>query len=288
MIGAVLALLGGCSEEEPRREPAPEPATCEAGGALDRAVVIQSMWFGRAESGVSDGFDLDGTTTASCGIADFVAPDGATGIDNAFAYLLPALELTEAAAVESLVQAAIDSGELLITLELEGLDDPLDDPCVDLVLGRASGTPMIGTDGRILPGQTLDRNPDIPSVRIEDVAVVDGVFEAPFEITLPVTIFEIDLEFTLVDGRIRGQVFPDGSVVGAFGGGVDIDYLLSIALEENVDDDLHDILSTLLGAWADLAPDATGECTQVSITFGYRSTDVFFFDDDATSPATGG
>ena len=288
MIGAWWAFLVGCGADDARERPPRAPETCEAGGALDRAVVIQSLLFGRAEDGVSDGFDLDGTTDPTCGIADFVGPDGAGGIDNAFAYLLPALELTEAAAVESLVQAAIASGELMITLEIEGLDDPVDDPCVALVLGRASGTPMLGTDGRLLPGQTLDRDPTIPVVRIEDVAVVDGSFEAPFSITLPLTIFEVDLEFTLVDGRIRGQVLPDGSVVGAFGGGVDIDYLLTIAAEENVDASLHDILAALLGTWADLAPDDAGECTQVSITFEYQSTSVFYFDDLATSPAPAG
>jgi hypothetical protein len=262
--------------------------TCEAGGAFDHGLVIQTLRFQRAEDGVSDGFDLDGTTEAVCGITDYTDPEGASGIDNAFAYLLPALELTEAAAVESLVQFAIDSGELMITLELEGLDDPVDDDCVDLVLGRAAGAPMVGTDGRLLPGQTLDRDPAIEVLRIEDVAVVDGTFEAPFTITLPVTIFDVDLEFTLLDGRIRGTVAPDGTVTGVFGGGVDVDYLLSIALEENVDPGLHDILAALLGAWSDLAPDATGQCTQVSIHFVYTTTDVFFFDEGGGGRPTGG
>lgn len=275
---ALLPWLLGCGDD-PDHHPR-DAGTCDAGGDLDHAVVIDALLFGRElEDGVSDGFDLDGTTDAVCGIPDFAGPDGGEGIDNAFAYLLPALELTEAAAVESLVQAAIDSGALLVTFELEGLDDLVNDDCVDLVVGRAAGVPMVGTDGQLLPGQTLDRDPAIPPVRIEDVAVVDGTFEAPFSITLPVTIFEVDLEFTLLDGRIRGTIDPDGTVHGVFGGGVDIDYLLSIALEENVDSDLHDILAALLGTWSDLAPDGTGTCTQVSITFAYTTTALFFFED---------
>lgn len=284
----LLALFVACGSDpggHPRdRAPA---ATCGAGGAADRAVVVDTLRFGRSEGGVSPGFDLDGTEAAECGIADFSAPDGAPGVDNSFANLLPALELTEAAAVESLVQAAIDSGELMITLELEGLDDPVDDDCVTLVLGRAAGAPMLGTNGRLLPGQTLDRDLEVPALRIPDVRVVDGVFEAPFSIVLPVTIFEIDLAFELLDGRIRGTIEPDGTVHGEFGGGVDIDYLLQITLEENVDSGLHDILEALLTQWADLAPDGTGQCRQVSITFTYTSTEVFFFD-EATAPPAGG
>lgn len=266
------------------RPEAPPPPTCEAGGPLDHAVVVRTLTFGRAEAGVSDGFDLDGSAAAECGIPDFVGPGGEAGIDNSFANLLPALELTEAAAVESLVQAAIDSGELMITLEILGLDDLQNDDCIELVLGRAGGVPMVGTDGRLLPGQTLERT-DVPPVHIPGVALVDGTFEAPFEIVLPVTIFEVDLEFELVDGRIRGVVDPDGTVHGVFAGGVDIEYLLQIALEENVDSQLHGILSALLYTWADLAPGPTATCEQVSITFDYTSSEMFFFDD---APPAGG
>jgi hypothetical protein len=272
----------GCGDGDEGPKSGEGLATCEAGGAFDHVVAVQTLLFGREVEGVSDGFDLDdseSTGAVGCGITDFTSPDGASGVDNAFAYLLPALELTEAAAVESLVQAAIAAGDLMITLELEGLDDPVNDPCVDLVVGRATGVPMVGTDGRILPGQTLDRDLALPTVRIEGLEVVDGRFEAPFEIVLPVTIFEVALEFALVDGRIRGTIAPDGTVSGVFGGGVDIEYLLQIAEEENVDSGLAGILETLLGTWADLAPDETGECTQVSITFEYTSTQVFFYSD---------
>lgn len=276
----LLPLLLGCGDPD-GSEPGPvEAQECDAEGEA-RAVVIRRLWFVRQEGGVSDGFDLDGADGGpdGCGIADLAAPDGGAGVDNAFSYLLPALELTEAAAVESLVQQAIDGGSLLITVDLRELDDPSDDACVDLSLGRASGVPMLGTDGQLLPGQTLDRDPDAPGFLAEDAALAGGVLVSDFEITLPVTIFDVDLEFQMLDGRLRAELQPDGSVTGVFSGGVDVDYLLSIALEENVDRDLHGILEALLDAWADLAPDETGRCTRISIAFGYEAVPVFFFDE---------
>jgi hypothetical protein len=272
-----LALLG-C---EPDAPPAPS-LVCDGAGD-EQLVVIRQLRFQRQTDGLSDGFDLDGTVSTDggvdgCGIEDLVSPDGVDGVDNAFAYLLPALELTEAAAVESLVQATIDSGSLLISLELADLDDPTDDRCVDLAVGRAVGTPMIGTDGRMLTGQTFDPDPDFARFVVPETALVGGVFEAPLSLELPVSIFAVDLVFALPNGRIRGTLHEDGTVTGVFGGGVEIADLLAIAREENVDPGLHDVMASLLGAWADLAPGADGVCTEVSITFAFEAVPAFWYE----------
>jgi hypothetical protein len=269
-------LFWGCGEPPV----APETAECDGDGD-DRLVVVQRLLFVREIDGVSDGFDLDGEDTADgaadgCGIPDLAGPDGQDGVDNAFAYLLPALELTEAAAVEGLIQSTIDSGELLLSIELGEVDDPREDACVDLAVGRAVGVPMIGTDGRLLSGQTFDPA-DLPSFEVPEVALAGGVFEAPIEMALPISIFGIDLVFAMKDGRIRGELHEDGTMTGVFAGGVEIAYLLQIAAEENVDPGLHDIMAGLLGAWADLAPADDGECTQVSITFAFEAVPAFWY-----------
>lgn len=281
--GAFVALtavtLGGCAGRETAE--IVDPA-CD--GAGDHPMyVVRSLMFARQTDGVSEGFDLDGVTTdldgsTGCGIADLVDPNGAGGIDNAFAYLLPALELTEAAAVESLIQAAIESGALLIAIELGDVDDVVDDACVEMSVGRATGTPLIGTDGRLLSGQTFDPDPDVAPY-IAEGAIVDGVIESPIALTLPVTIFDVDLVFDLRDGRSRATLptEPGGALVGTLAGGIDVAYLLQVAQEENVDKGLHDIMEALLDAWADLAPDETGACTRISITFDFEAVPAFWY-----------
>ncbi|MEQ1503208.1 MAG: hypothetical protein ABMB14_13310 [Myxococcota bacterium] len=271
-----IAAVVGCGGPP---DEAADDGACDAAGD-ERLYVVQSLVFVRQEAGVSDGFDLDGAVGGpdGCGIADFTAPDGATGVDNAFAYVVPALELTEAAAVESLIQAAIESGELLIALDLTELDGETDDACVDLSIGRASGDVLIGGDGRLLGGQTFAPDADAPGFDAPDVALVDGVLESPLELVLPLQIFDVALEFALRDGRLRLALQPDGTATGLFAGGVDIAYLLQIAAEENVDAGLHDVMEALLDSWADLAPDETGACSRISITFSFVAVPAFWYD----------
>ncbi|MEQ1565924.1 MAG: hypothetical protein ABMA64_09830 [Myxococcota bacterium] len=259
----------------------PEPASvdpCDDRG--DRSLyVVQSLWFARGAGGVSEGFDLDGVDgpAGGCAVSDWVAPDGAAGIDNAFASLLPALELTEAAAVEGLIQTAIASGELLITVELSEVDDPADDACVDLAIGRALGPPILGTDGKVLSGSTFDPDPEIDPVVATDVPLAEGVFEMPVELSLPLQIFDVSLQFELLDGRFRGVMQPDGTLTGVFAGGVDTQAILAVTEEENVDSGLHDVVQALLDAWADLAPDGAGGCGQISMAFTFTAVPAFWY-----------
>lgn len=280
MIALFLAM--GCAGDE--GPTTPDLSVCDQEGDLDHTVVIDTLLFGRLAEGVSPGFDLDGVTSITngpdgCGVADLNDPDGAGGIDNGFGYLLPALELTEAAATEDLIQQTIDDGELLITFDLADLDDETRDGCIDVTVGRASGAPMLGTDGRLLSGQTLDRDTAFEPLVLEDIEVVDGVFEAPFEIEIPITIFDADIDFVLQDGRIRGRIADDGTVTGIFSGGVDTQDMLAVTEENNVDPALHDVLASLLDLWADLAPDGLGGCEQVSIVFEYTTARMFYFEE---------
>jgi hypothetical protein len=287
--GWLAMVLLGCTAKR-EAPPAGGPPEDPCVGGADELFVIRTLGFVRPEDAevssgdpaVCDGFDLDGLETAlgasdGCGIADFVGPDGTPGIDNAFAYLLPALELTEAAAVESLIQAAIENGSLLLTMELGGVSDPLDDACVDLTLGRALGPPLIGTDGLLLAGQTFAPDPDRPSLTVEGMALEGGVLEAPIDLTLPVTVFDVDLDFELLDGWMRVERGEDGILRGLFAGGVEIAYMLQVAQEENVDPALHGVLAALLGTWSDLAPDESGLCTQISITFSFEAVPAFWY-----------
>lgn len=261
-----LVLIAGCAIE------GPQDPSC---GSDEQVFVVQQMSFVRSEDGISEGFDLDGIVGDSCGVPDLASPGGGGGIDNAFSFLLPALELTEAAAVELLLQEAIDTGQLLLTLELSGLDDVADDACVGLQIGRAVGPPMLGTDGRLLWGQTLAADDTLPAFDAGQIPLQGGQLEAGAALSLPMEIFGVPLQLDLLGGRMRAVIEPDGAISGLFSGGVAVDYVLQVAREENVDPSLAGILETLLGQFADLAPDEQGACTQFSVGIAYRAVPAF-------------
>ena len=141
--------------------------------AESEVVVVRELTFLReVEDGVSSGFNLDGAVSdegdpEGCYRSDLVSPDGTPGIDNAFSNVLPALELTEASALEPLIKAAIDEGRLLLMLEMSGIDDRVSDDCVDMHFSRSIGPPALGGDGFILPGQTYEYDGTAPESFID-------------------------------------------------------------------------------------------------------------------------
>lgn len=269
------SMVVGCGGSD---EPAPVADPCDDRGD-EQLFVVQSLYFQRGADGISDGFDLDGAVggEVGCFVADWTAPDGTPGVDNAFASVLPLLELTEAAAVEGLIQTAIASGELLLTFDLAEVDDPADDACVDLTIGRALGPPILGTDGLVLSGQTFDPDLAQPSLSLPDLAQVDGVMRAPVDLAVPITIFGVALQFELQDGQLEVERQPDGTLIGKFAGGVDIGYILEVTETENVDSGLHDIVESLLSLYGDLTPDETGACTRISMGFSFLAVPAFWY-----------
>lgn len=269
---------------------APEPegprgeATC--GDPADTEVLVLSrITFARETAGSSVGFDLDGHDTAAgsaegCGVGDAVSPDGTTGVDNAFARLLPALELTEGAALESIVAESIRGGGLLAMVQLARVDDPLDDACVDLSVLGGLGVPMVGYDGEILPAQTFDRDPDVPATHVTGAAIRDGVVEVgPTPLDMPFAFLDADVVFHLEGARVRLVREPDGRVHGMLAGGMAIATLSQLAHDTGIGVEVEELLDSVLGLMADLAPDATGACTQISVTLEFEALQAFFYDD---------
>ncbi len=253
---------------------------------LTRTVVFSELMFTRSEGGVSAGFDLDGrvsdgSATEDCGITDLTGPDGEPGIDNTWANILPALELTEAAAIEGLIQDAINSGEVLMTLELVAIDDDVSDACVDVRLSRAAGQPFLGTDDRVLPGQTFDPAPGREPVVVKAQRLEDGVLVAQgFDMLLPLSVFGKSFEFTLEDASIEVILDENGAAHGQLAGGLSVAYALEVASTDDVDVALVGIMEQLLNANADLGWDpALGECTQVSLGFTWTGVSSFWYAD---------
>jgi hypothetical protein len=243
---------------------------------VTQVAVISEMWFARIEDGVTWGADLDGNTTG-CGIDDYVDPEGSGGIDNALGGLVPILELTEGAAIEVYLQNMINSGELLLMIEIEDLDDPMDDTCVDVNLVRALGSPTVGTDKIIESGQTFDRDPNLPSSRTEGMSISSGTLLAtPLYVSLPIQYFDDHLTINLQGSTLRVDQGIDGHVSGYLAGGVLTEEITSF-VDGRGDIDIGDLMISLLETNADLWPDETGACTGISFVLEYRAKPAFFY-----------
>lgn len=269
-LAALLALAAACAG--PSEEDVPEAL------GETRTAVADLLLFARdLEPGVSNGFDLDGFVSTGddgtgCGHADRVSPDGTPGIDNAFAGLLPALEATEASAIEDLVQDAIAVGDLLLMFEVSGIDDPRNDDCVDVSVHRGHGTPLLAPDGTLLDGQTFTTDPD--PARVSCVPLVDGVIEAgPLALQLEVQVLDVELELAMQDARMRLELFDDGSMAGVFGGAVPLGGILKIVEEDDLES-LRDLVTSLVTLAADLDT-AEEACGALSITFEHTAVEAF-------------
>ena len=211
-------------------------------GGEERIIVAHELLISRADNGVSTGFNLDGKVSTNgggsgCGIEDYTGPDGEEGVDNAIARLIPALELTEAVAVEDLILQAINSGELLIMFRLSGLDEePTDDSCVSLDVIRGDGEPLIGSDGYIVSGQTFDRDSSVTMASATDLQLEDNTITAHgLNLEIPLTIFSGVLDAKLNDSSVRLTWSEDGSVEGYFGGYLDYWSIIDMAVNSDVD-----------------------------------------------------
>lgn len=261
------------------------PAACASSGP-STTFLMNKVRFARIEDGVSWGSDLDGEvtpagSTGGCGKVDLTDPEGTPGVDNAFAGLLPALEQTEAAAISGLLQASVGAGELLLTVEMIGLDDYQSDDCIAVQFGNAEGQPMLGTDGELLPGQSFSRNPNDPVTRVDEASVEDGrlVFASDFGIKLQ--ILDANLDLAVTRGVVRMDMAPDGqSATGHFTGGVSIDYMLTEIDKYAIDQGLKDLINTVMPAVGDLKGDS-GECDHFSIAFEFDAIPAYFYLDES-------
>lgn len=270
----MILLLLACAGPEPKAE----------GGGETLAVVMDTLVFGRRdESGAAWGFDLDGHVSTpsdaeGCYRADLVDPEGRTGVDSAFSGMVPALEATEAGAVEGLIADSINTGELLLIAELTGVDDRVDDDCVDVTVWRGVGTPMVGTDGTLLDGQSFAVDPSLSSETVRCGTLAGGrLLAGPFALDLPLQVLDVAVDFHVQDARLRLDLAEDGTAWGYFGGGVPTADILRIVQEEGDLEPIKDLVVGLVEAAADLRT-ASGSCDGLSIVFEYTGEPAFVVD----------
>jgi hypothetical protein len=275
LLLGLLVPFAGCEVEPDDAE-----ATCDAemrsfirDTETPDHYVISALTFARRVDGAVKGFDLDGEENG-CGHADLPSPEGEPGIDNNFAALVPVLESTEAVAAESLVAQSISAGELMLTISLAGVDDWMEDTCVDFTLGRAEGVPLVSADGSILDLQTLAPHSEIPSVDAPAVASDMRIDAEGLTFDLPLDILNAELNFQVERGHFRVQRRWDGSITGVMGGVIPIVQITEILERDDVN--LQQFVP-LVTSVADVE-DENGNCTQLSLAFEFVATPVYLSD----------
>jgi hypothetical protein len=220
-----------------------------------------------------------------CGHEDMMNPNGIEGIDNAFSKLVPVLNAIGASQVEDYIRAAIESGNLLLIFEFTGLDAPLGpnltDECASLTLRRASGTPYLGTDGTILSDQTFHLNTDEPATNTVSVQFEDGVLKAEnIDMTLPVQLLDEHVTLVINQTSFHFEIKPDNTVEGYLAGGIPIEALKERISQIGDIGDLSEVIPNMMETAADLFPDESGTCNELSIGLNFAGKPAFLFPSD--------
>lgn len=278
-LGAALGCGGDADAPDPFA--APLPATCPVAAGADQSMVFTRLILIKQDpAGVSPGFNLDGRVSGSddatsCRRRDLTSPDGETGIDNQFSLLVPALETATAGALPALLQAAINNGQLMMAVSVEGMDDRRNDPCVNLVFRRVAGSPFVGSDNRIDPGQTFDTMHTEPVTRVS-ARLRNGVIEAgPFFLGLPFAALDARFTIPLSGARVRIRIKDDDTFEGVIGGSIPASEIITISQGLTIGGELMGLVRTLVNSLVDLDPDANGNCRAISAAVGFEARPAF-------------
>ncbi|MCB9729972.1 MAG: hypothetical protein H6744_17160 [Deltaproteobacteria bacterium] len=277
----------------PDADASSDPGPIGACGPLGqpRMTVIQSLRFAReSESGAVWGIDIDGAVTAAgdptgCGRADFTSPSGQPGVDNQFATLAPILDELGGSSLDEPVETAIRTGELLLLVELQSVDDLVDDACLSVEIFRGAGQPSLGTNGLIVPGQSFDIDLERPWSRTDEASITAGHLRAgPFPLQLPLTFFATSFTLDFDAAWLDADLDPEtGELSGVLAAQASVEALLDAI--EDIDPNLASTATLLLADAADLDPDAAGTCRSISLAFEVRAVSAHLYPDTARPEA---
>lgn len=308
MILTVGALLAGCAGEDAVPTAAPTEDTVGADTVIEPdagasnmdpddplsafppiesvlCVIDTIMFAAETAPGISPGFNLDGQVSdgsdmESCGGVDFTDPDGTPGIDNQAALLVPVFDLVGFGAVSSFIQGAVEEGGFLLLWQIDGIDDLVHDEEVTVRMRFGSGVPLLGTDGRIVAGQTYHLHEDSPDQQVPNARIIDGILEAgPYDTFLPIDVFGVHYELDVRGAYLRGRITYDGGIEdGILGGAVTYDSLLELAAKaDNEAGGIYDRVVLITGGLGDMLPDDNGECQGMSASLAYSAVPAFFY-----------
>ena len=248
-----------------------------------RAAVISFLDLPTADSGVAIGFDLDGLVSdqsdgRTCYHPDLTSPDGLPGVDNQLATLLPLIDIAGEGAFGALINEAVTEGRLLLVFEI----DEMDDGTYDVVMRRADDRPLLGTDGELLPDQTLALNGQPEIARVSGAERTgDTIDVGPLPLIIPVAVFDAIYEMAIPDGIMRIELDATGTVrSGLFGGGIPMSSLDSMmdAASKRLESDFLELLRNGVVDSMDMARTPEGVCDQLSMAMGFRAVGVHLFE----------
>lgn len=277
---AALAALGTLLDAAGCGDPGASPPvdTCATGNS--RASIITQLAFAReGPTGVSPGFDLDhrvstATDDVSCHHPDFTSPEGVPGVDNQLALLVPVLAAQTQGAIDGLLQGAINNGQLLISVELQHVDDLREDGCVGVVIRSAQGTPTVGSDGYLNPNQTFDTPANSPLSQVSGTIHGGVVRAGPFELALPIAVLDARTILHLHGAMVQLTLAADGSMQGVIGGGLSVDDIASFSQGLNIPSALMAVVANVVHSIADLDHTDSG-CQQFSGAITVSSRPAF-------------
>jgi hypothetical protein len=238
-----------------------------------------------------DGLDSDGdrntTEDAPCQPEhlDFTAPDGDTGVDNQFAVLAPDLEDTAGFDIKMSAQDAINSGDLLLLLEVEGVNEFGNDDSVRLnfYLGYMGEMEMPAlSDGTLEAGQTIDVNsmPGVPIVSING-QISNGTLMAgqlvDADATVPLSIpfdEETTIDITIRNAAVEGSISAEAMTDGVIGGSLRKEELIETIQSIPQAQEFASLAEQLLNANADVESDSEGSCQSLSVGLVFEAVDA--------------
>lgn len=251
---------------------------------------------------IVDGFDLDGVDGPPAGATcrdhpDWVAPDGRLGIDNQLAggglaqvvRLLAEQEEDSTALFEGLVQGAVTAGTLLVLLRFDDVNSFENDDHVTMTV--LLGEPFavgVGTDGRLLAGQSFDIRPDTEPVVVE-TRIRDGVLHAEgVELGLTGSILDVEFDIPLTLGQMRVEFNPNGTVTGVLGGALPWNTIADVIPRIGGASQYADLGRRVLGAMADIMNLETGQCNRLSASIRTHGVPAFILDEAPSAVADAG
>ena len=238
---------------------------------------------------VADGFDLDGrvsdsTDVASCRKEDYTSPPPAStpGIDNQLAPLLAGAE--ETFHIRANLEANVQSGSILVLLEVRGVDDLVNDTRVEVdayvgLLPAGVAAPMLDSGGRITGGQTFDVDAMSAAADMTALITLRGAIEGgrlsagPGDFSMSLPLEDTRVTFEAKSAHIAFDIDATSLSDGVVGGALDVEETVT-AMEGVMGFDAA-TARLLLEANADLDRDDTAmECRSISIALAFEGVDA--------------
>lgn len=256
-----------------------------------------------AEGKHAFGMDLDGAADDaqappnSCPHKSFVGPNGEKGVDNQLYRVIGCLEGhrgsrgNDGFVFQYIMERMRAEGMMTYLMEVKGIDDPRNDPEVELSIYLGADPLVQDARGEVQPDSTQRVNPDPRWHNHVRGRIQDGVLHTDtFDLRLQgSTMWMPVLEFR--KAQLRLTLNDDGTAKGVLGGYVSLESLYYDRAKSSF---LVEVFSSsncpgmyyAMKRMADGFPDPkTGECTALSTAYAIEAVRAFVIHPPAEKPA---